>query len=137
MELDKTQKNDTYTLTIYQDFLRRNDLSLEEKSLFMILLTYGNNKERKAFPKIETLKRITKKNHTTLIKLLRSLETKGMIDIKRDERKKSGTYANNVYFLKVLPIPLYHSGKMESNYINNNNNNNQSILIEYYEETDL
>jgi len=130
--MDKTGVNEGYTLTIYQNFLRRNDLSLDEKSMFLILITYANNKERKAFPKIETLKRITgKKTHNSVIKILRSLETKGMLEIKKSERKKNGVYANNVYFLKFLPTLSYHSDKVTSNYINNNNNNAVDINLSF------
>lgn len=120
--MDKKKNFEGFFLQISQDFFRRNDLTLEEKSLYCILLTFANNKEKKAFPKIDTLKRMSGlKTHNSIIKILRSLETKGLIDIRKSERKKSGEYANNVYFLKVLPMSFYHSDNLTSNYINNNN----------------
>lgn len=74
------------------------NLDLKEIGLLALLCSYANNESGECYPSYETLMKesgINRKN--TLSKLLRSLELKGKISIKKNRFK--GQFSNNVYII--------------------------------------
>jgi hypothetical protein len=136
--MDKTKIIEGFFLLVSQDFLRNPKLTLDEKALYLILETYSNNEERKAFPSIETLEKLTGHFNKKIIRIIKSLEQKGYLEKKR-ERDQTGKYGKNFYFLKNNQATKKQRGKRHDNYINNNNNIefNLSFNGKPYEQTSI
>ena len=81
------------------DLVDREDITAMEKLIYMLLARYAD-KDGKCFPSQEKLCKVTGiKDYRTIVKYLKQLEEKGLIDIKKTNGKV------NVYYLKNVNIP--------------------------------
>lgn len=76
-------------------FIRNNYYTTNEKILYSYLKSYGVNSNM-AFPSIETIKDDLALSKPTVIKIIKSLEEKKGLVIRKGKR---GTKENNVYYL--------------------------------------
>ena len=81
------------------DLVDREDISAMEKLIYMLLARYAD-KEGKCFPSQEKLCKVTGiKDYRTIVKYLKQLEEKELIEIKKNNGKV------NVYYLKNVSTP--------------------------------
>ena len=81
------------------DLVDREDITAMEKLIYMLLARYAD-KDGKCFPSQEKLCKVTGiKDYRTIVKYLKQLEEKGLIDIKKTNGKV------NVYYLKNVNTP--------------------------------
>ena len=78
---------------IENGLIDRTDLSFEVKSMYMILARFADN-EGKCFPSIEKLAEIIGKDKRTVIRYIKKLEEKGLVE---KQRRFNQT---NIYYLK-------------------------------------
>ena len=78
---------------IENELIDRTDLSFEVKSMYMILARFADN-EGKCFPSIEKLAEIIGKDKRTVIRYIKKLEEKGLIEKRRRFNQ------TNIYYLK-------------------------------------
>ena len=78
---------------IENELIDRTDLSFEVKSMYMILARFADS-EGKCFPSIEKLAEIIGKDKRTVIRYIKKLEEKGLIEKKRRFNQ------TNIYCLK-------------------------------------
>lgn len=89
---------------VENELIDRTDLSFEVKSMYMILARFADN-EGKCFPSIEKLAEIIGKDKRTVIRYIKKLEEKGLIEKKRRFNQ------TNVYCLKNV---AFNSDKNDS-----------------------
>jgi gp69 protein len=82
---------------IENELIDRTDLSFEEKAMYMILARF-TDKDGKCFPSIEKLSESIGKNKRTVIRYIKKLEEKGLIEKKRRFNQ------TNVYYLKNVAL---------------------------------
>lgn len=82
---------------IENKLIDRTDLSFEEKAMYMILARF-TDKDGKCFPSIEKLSESIGKNKRTVIRYIKKLEEKGLIEKKRRFNQ------TNVYYLKNVAL---------------------------------
>ncbi len=83
---------------VYDDFLESDKLDLKEKMVFIILKKYADNKTHTAFPSMETISKNAGMSRRTVIRVLSSLEQKGIL--KKEARyNEKGDYTSNLYTL--------------------------------------
>ena len=81
------------------DLVDREDITAMEKLIYMLLARYAD-KDGKCFPSQEKLCKITGiKDYRTIVKYLKQLEEKGLIEIQKNNGKV------NVYYLKNVSTP--------------------------------
>ena len=81
------------------DLVDREDITAMEKLIYMLLARYAD-KEGKCFPSQEKLCKVTGiKDYRTIVKYLKQLEEKELIEIKKNNGKV------NVYYLKNVSTP--------------------------------
>lgn len=78
---------------IENELIDRTDLSFEVKSMYMILARFADN-EGKCFPSVERLAEIIGKDKRTVIRYIKKLEEKGLIEKRRRFNQ------TNIYYLK-------------------------------------
>lgn len=78
---------------IENELIDRTDLSFEVKSMYMILARFADN-EGKCFPSVEKLAEIIGKDKRTVIRYIKKLEEKGLIEKRRRFNQ------TNIYYLK-------------------------------------
>lgn len=78
---------------IENELIDRTDLSFEVKSMYMILARFVDN-EGKCFPSVEKLAEIIGKDKRTVIRYIKKLEEKGLIEKRRRFNQ------TNIYYLK-------------------------------------
>ena len=78
---------------VENELIDRTDLSFEVKSMYMILARFADN-EGKCFPSIEKLAEIIGKDKRTVIRYIKKLEEKGLIEKRRRFNQ------TNIYYLK-------------------------------------
>ena len=78
---------------IENELIDRTDLSFEVKSMYMILARFADN-EGKCFPSVEKLAEIIGKDKRTVIRYIKKLEEKGLIEKRRRFKQ------TNIYYLK-------------------------------------
>ncbi len=84
---------------IENDLVDREDISAMEKLIYMLLARYAD-KDGKCFPSQEKLCKVTGiKDYRTVVKYLKQLEEKGLIEIQKTNGKV------NVYYLKNVGTP--------------------------------
>ena len=79
-------------------FIRNNTYSLYEKGLYLYLKSYGVNSNM-AFPSIDTISNDLSLSRPTVIKVLKSLEDKKGLVIRKGKR---GSKENNTYYLTSI-----------------------------------
>ena len=89
---------------VENELIDRTDLSFEVKSMYMILARFADN-EGKCFPSIEKLAEIIGKDKRTVIRYIKKLEEKGLIEKKRRFNQ------TNVYCLKNV---AFNSDKIDN-----------------------
>lgn len=72
---------------IENELIDRTDLSFEEKAMYMILARF-TDKDGKCFPSIEKLAESIGKDKRTVIRYIKKLEEKGLIEKKGDLIKR-------------------------------------------------
>ena len=82
---------------IENELIDRTDLSFEVKSMYMILARFADN-EGKCFPSIEKLAEIIGKDKRTVIRYIKKLEEKGLIEKRRRFNQTNIYYLKNVAF---------------------------------------
>ena len=78
---------------VENELIDRTDLSFEVKSMYMILARFADN-EGKCFQSIEKLAEIIGKDKRTVIRYIKKLEEKGLIEKRRRFNQ------TNIYYLK-------------------------------------
>ena len=78
---------------VENELIDRTDLSFEVKSMYMILARFADN-EGKCFPSVEKLAEIIGKDKRTVIRYIKKLEEKGLIEKRRRFNQ------TNIYYLK-------------------------------------
>lgn len=85
----------------------RKDLNLYEKMLYICLARHAGNNEY-AFPKLSTLcEELGVKDNRTVVKYIKSLEEKGLIEV--EKRKGS----SNLYYLNNVEVPTSNDTSFE------------------------
>ena len=82
---------------IENKLIDRTDLSFEEKAMYMILARF-TDKDGKCFPSIEKLAESIGKDKRTVIRYIKKLEEKGLIEKKRRFNQTNVYYLKNVAF---------------------------------------
>ena len=82
---------------VENELIDRTDLSFEVKSMYMILARFADN-EGKCFPSIEKLAEIIGKDKRTVIRYIKKLEEKGLIEKRRRFNQTNIYYLKNVAF---------------------------------------
>ena len=82
---------------IENELIDRTDLSFEEKAMYMILARF-TDKDGKCFPSIEKLAESIGKDKRTVIRYIKKLEEKGLIEKKRRFNQTNVYYLKNVAF---------------------------------------
>lgn len=87
----------------YWDFIESNLFDWNEKRIVIILKKFANSKNQ-CFPSIETLCKLSQLSKTTVLKTLKSLETKKAIKIEHRKDKNNGSQSNlyTLYDFKEL-----------------------------------
>ena len=89
---------------VENELIDRTDLSFEVKSMYMILARFADN-EGKCFPSIEKLAEIIGKDKRTVIRYIKKLEEKGLIEKRRRFNQ------TNIYCLKNV---AFNSDKIDN-----------------------
>lgn len=97
-------------------FVRRTDLNITEKMLFIYIWGYAANKGA-AFPSQARMLNELGISKPTLNKTLSSLETKGGIYLVNQFKKSNGTQVANLYFLAEVNM---QTGEFDSKYLEMN-----------------
>ena len=82
---------------VENELIDRVDLSFEVKAMYMILARFSD-KEGKCFPSIDRLSEIIGKDKRTVIRYIKKLEEKGLIEKRRRFNKTNIYYLKNVAF---------------------------------------
>ena len=82
---------------VENELIDRTDLSFEVKSMYMILARFADN-EGKCFPSVEKLAEIIGKDKRTVIRYIKKLEEKGLIEKRRRFNQTNIYYLKNVAF---------------------------------------
>lgn len=93
----KVSEKDMYIVAPIS-FMRNNTYSLYEKGLYLYLKSYGVNSNM-AFPSIDTISNDLSLSRPTVIKVLKSLEDKKGLVIRKGKR---GSKENNTYYLTSI-----------------------------------
>ena len=93
------------------DLVDREDITAMEKLIYMLLARYAD-KDGKCFPSQEKLCKITGiKDYRTIVKYLKQLEEKGLIEIQKTNGKV------NIYYLKNIgKAPTKNVGTPPTNF---------------------
>lgn len=97
-------------------FVRRTDLNISEKILFIYIWGYAANKGA-AFPSNKRMQEELGMSKNTIIKTLSSLEAKGGIYILNQFKKSNGQQVANLYFLAEVNM---QTGEFDSKYLEMN-----------------
>mgnify|MGYP001168698417 CR=1 FL=1 len=97
------QGNGVYTkqepfVMCYTSFLRNEKYKAAEKTMYLILKSYGMSKDN-CFPSQKTLSKNASMDRTTVIDVLKRLEEKGLIVSIFQKDEESGRYTSKNYFL--------------------------------------
>lgn len=96
----------TSWLWVDNALIDREDLNIYEKMLYVCLARHAGQKDY-AFPSVETLrKELGLKDTRTIVKYVRSLESKGLIMIEKINGKSNRYYLNNV-LPPTCDVPTY------------------------------
>lgn len=93
----KVSEKDMYIVAPIS-FMRNSNYTLYEKGLYLYLKSYGVNSNM-AFPSIDTISSDLSLSRPTVIKLLKSLEEKNGLVIRKGKR---GSKENNTYYLTSI-----------------------------------
>lgn len=84
----------------FKIFMRQAELSLAEKGLWCLILTYANQDGTNAFPSIEKLSHQAGEDIRSIKRKLKVLGDKGYLEINK-EKLKGARHFHNVYRLKI------------------------------------
>ena len=104
---------------VENELIDRTDLSFEVKSMYMILASFADA-EGKCFPSVEKLDEIIGKDKRTVIRYMKKLEEKGLIEKKRRFNQ------TNIYYLKNVAL---NSDKID------NDKNDSDIVVTSLDDT--
>ena len=104
---------------VENELIDRTDLSFEVKSMYMILARFADA-EGKCFPSVEKLAEIIGKDKRTVIRYMKKLEEKGLIEKKRRFNQ------TNIYYLKNVAL---NSDKID------NDKNDGDIVVTSLDDT--
>lgn len=104
---------------VENELIDRTDLSFEVKSMYMILARFADA-EGKCFPSVEKLAEIIGKDKRTVIRYMKKLEEKGLIEKKRRFNQ------TNIYYLKNVAL---NSDKID------NDKNDSDIVVTSLDDT--
>ena len=98
-------KNEVKDARDFGFFMVENELiesckfDVYEIAIYVALCRYGNNKDRLAFPSLNKLADNIRSSKPTVIKYLKQLQSKGLIEIKKVKSDKN-KYEKNTYIIK-------------------------------------
>ncbi|KIR01630.1 hypothetical protein P261_00444 [Lachnospiraceae bacterium TWA4] len=93
----KTESKKPRFVAVYYDLLESDLLDMSEKMIFIMLKKFADE-ESKCFPSVNTLAKSLGASKPTVIKKLKSLEEKGIIEVIR-RKSSDGKDTSNLYIL--------------------------------------
>ena len=106
----------SYFTQVPDMFVRRKDLTVGEKMIFIYIWGYAANKGH-AFPSNKRMQEELGMSKNTIIKNINALEAKGGIFIVNQFKKSSGQQVANLYFLAEVNM---QTGEFDSKYLDMN-----------------
>ena len=110
-------------------FMRQAELTLEQKGLWCLILTWADQDGTNAFPTQETLSQISGRKIGWVKKHLKILEDKGYLKVTK-EKRKGARYLHNVYSLKTRSTHVNPYGSTRVNLTKSLNQNSDSLSVE-------
>ena len=95
---EQKEKLSNFTL-INNEFLDCTSLTLNEKMMIIYLKRFSDNKTLKSYPGMKLLCDLTGLSKPTVINVIKSLEEKGIIDVRRSKHNGTAENNNNEYTL--------------------------------------
>lgn len=99
---------------VYHDVWDSEDITPQERYVYLCLLRYANFYDKKCFPSLSTICKKTKYGRSTVVNTIKSLEEKGLV-VKKGRVKKDNSQDTNLYIINRIGSSVEYKGSTVEN----------------------